>query len=124
MRATDEFIVTGKFVNTFGHNMQKWAYTPMSKNPVPFDDEPLAAPDQGPSFADILSEYEQGRRQPREAGAEGRDGLVVAVSPEGVFVDIGFKMEGVIDPAAFGAENEAARHGILQVIEEEAVACG
>jgi small subunit ribosomal protein S1 len=76
----------------------------MPKNPLHFDDEPSGAPDQGPSFADILSQYEEGRRQPRQEGADGRDGLVVAVSPESVFVDIGFKMEGVIELAAFGGE--------------------
>lgn len=76
----------------------------MAKNPLPPDDEPIGASDQGPSFADILSEYEQGKRQPREEGADGRDGVVVAVSPESVFVDVGLKMEGVIDAAAFGGE--------------------
>src|SRR5712691_11801454 len=77
--------------------------TPMAYQPVDPDDESPTASDAGPSFADILSEYEQGRK-PREEGAEGRDGVVVAVSPEFVFVDVGLKTEGVIEVAAFAGE--------------------
>jgi small subunit ribosomal protein S1 len=76
----------------------------MAYHPVKSDDESLPTPDAGPSFADILSEYEQGKHKPREEGAEGRDGVVVAVSPEFVFVDIGLKIEGVIEATAFGGE--------------------
>lgn len=76
----------------------------MAKHPVHPDDDPIGAPDEGPSFADILSEYEQGKRPQREEGAEGRDGVIVAVSPEFVFVDVGLKMEGAIEVAAFGSE--------------------
>src|SRR5438874_2574587 len=76
----------------------------MAYQPIDPDDETPAAPDAGPSFADILSEYEQGRSKPREEGAEGRDGVVVAVSPEFVFVDVGLKTEGVLEAAVFGAE--------------------
>src|SRR6516225_5896367 len=76
----------------------------MAKHPVHPDDEPIGTPDEGPSFADILSEYEQGKRPQREEGAEGRDGVVIAVTPEFVFVDVGLKMEGAIDVAAFGGE--------------------
>src|SRR3979409_2353402 len=76
----------------------------MAYQPVEPDDESPTAPSAGPSFADILSEYEQGRQKPREEGAEGRDGVVVAVSPESVFVDIGLKTEGVIETSAFGPD--------------------
>src|SRR5438876_6284038 len=74
----------------------------MPYQPIDPDDESVAASNAGPSFGDILSEYEQGRRKPREEGAEGRDGVVVAVSPEFVFVDIGLKTEGVVEAASFG----------------------
>jgi small subunit ribosomal protein S1 len=76
----------------------------MAYQPVDPDDESPATSDAGPSFADILSAYEQGRQKPREEGAEGRDGVVVAVSPEFVFVDIGLKTEGVIEAASFAAD--------------------
>jgi small subunit ribosomal protein S1 len=76
----------------------------MAYQPVSPDDESLASSETGPSFGDILSDFEHGRQKPREEGAEGRDGVVVAVSPESVFVDIGLKTEGVLEASAFGAE--------------------
>jgi len=76
----------------------------MAYQPVDPDDESPATSDAGPSFADILSAYEQGRQKPREEGAEGRDGVVVAVSPEFVFVDIGLKTEGVIETTPFAGD--------------------
>src|SRR5260370_28512087 len=76
----------------------------MAYQPVDPDDETRAASDSGPSFADILSEYEQGRQKPREEGGEGRDGVVVAVSAEFVFVDIGLKTEGVLEAAPFAGD--------------------
>src|SRR6202012_5188198 len=49
------------------------------------------------SFGDILSEFEHSH----QARGETLEGTVVSVTPEGVFVDIGRKMDGVlpIDPA-------------------------
>src|SRR5260370_42433611 len=76
----------------------------MAYQPVDPDDETSVTSNSGPSFADILSEYEQGRQKPREEGVEGRDGVVVAISAEYVFVDIGFKTEGVVEVSAFGGD--------------------
>ncbi len=44
------------------------------------------------SFGDILSQFEQTHR----AGGEAVEGIVVSVTPDGVFVDIGRKMDGVL----------------------------
>src|SRR5579859_2566207 len=62
--------------------------------PKPFD-PPEATADA--SFGDILTQYEQAHR----AGGQTVDGTVVSVTPDGVFVDIGRKMDGVLplDPA-------------------------
>ncbi|MCU1272985.1 MAG: ribosomal protein, partial [Bryobacterales bacterium] len=76
----------------------------MAYQPVDPDDETSVTSNSGPSFADILSEYEQGRQKPREEGAEGREGVVVAVSAEFVFVDIGLKTEGVIEAPSFAGD--------------------
>lgn len=52
-----------------------------------------------PSFADILSEFEQSHAHPpeREEAASGTiDGTVISVNPVTVFVDIGRKLEGIL----------------------------
>jgi len=52
------------------------------------------------SFSSIFKEYERAHaRQPEDAGGQ-IEGTVVAVSPEQVFVDIGFKVEGVLPVSA------------------------
>src|SRR5215475_10682967 len=45
------------------------------------------------SFGDILSEFEQSHHA---AGGETLEGTVVSVTPDGAFVDIGRKMDGVL----------------------------
>jgi len=50
------------------------------------------------SFADILSEFEQ---QHGRSNNESLEGIVVSISPESVFVDIGRKMEGVLPVEVF-----------------------
>jgi small subunit ribosomal protein S1 len=52
----------------------------------------------GPSFADILSEFEQQSQQTPGGPIEG---TVLSVSDEGVVVDIGRKSDGLLDAAPF-----------------------
>ncbi len=47
------------------------------------------------SFGDILTEFEQSHH----AGGEAVEGTVVSVTPDGAFVDIGRKMDGMLPPA-------------------------
>ncbi|MEK7406155.1 MAG: 30S ribosomal protein S1 [Acidobacteriota bacterium] len=54
-------------------------------------------PTQDPSFGEILTEFEQAHRQ---VEGETRQGVVVAISADAVFVDIGLKVEGVLPPDA------------------------
>ena len=58
-------------------------------------DSPEASP-ADTSFGDILTQFEQ----THHAGGERVEGTVVSVTPDGVFVDIGRKMDGVLPPAA------------------------
>jgi small subunit ribosomal protein S1 len=60
------------------------------------------------SFGTIFSEYEQSHRK-----TEGRqiDGTVVAVSADSVFVDIGYKTEGVLPLAPFQTAKEDVKPG-------------
>ena len=58
-------------------------------------------PESGESFDQILSQFEQSHS--RRSGQDGRQisGTVVAVSADSVFVDIGYKTEGVLPLAVF-----------------------
>src|SRR5579862_5168695 len=73
----------------------------MPNNTTVEQDESLAMPANDENFADILSQYEQSHSHKPEAGGQGFEGTVVAVSPEQVFLDIGHKIEGVIPVAEF-----------------------
>lgn len=57
------------------------------------DDAPEVTP-VDTSFGDILTEYEQSHH----AGGQTLEGTVVSVTPEGVFLTIGRKMDGVLPP--------------------------
>ncbi len=58
-------------------------------------------PESGESFDQLLSEYEQSHRRAAEDGARQLQGTVIAVSDETVFLDIGYKTEGVLPRSAF-----------------------
>ncbi|MGD0014638.1 MAG: 30S ribosomal protein S1 [Bryobacteraceae bacterium] len=62
----------------------------------PSDLEPRAASAHEASFGEMLSEFEEARRQASAGQGESRKGTVIAVTSDGVFVDIGWKTEGLI----------------------------
>jgi small subunit ribosomal protein S1 len=66
--------------------------------------------ESGESFDAIFSEYEQSHARTSEGGRQ-IDGTVVAVSVDSVFVDIGYKTEGVLPLAPFQSANEAVKPG-------------
>jgi small subunit ribosomal protein S1 len=57
------------------------------------------------SFGDVLAQFEKSHTRTAEAGQKQLQGTVISVSAEQVFVDIGFKIEGVLPRSAF--ENNA-----------------
>jgi small subunit ribosomal protein S1 len=63
------------------------------------------------SFDEIFSQYEQSHSRQREGGGKQIEGTVIAVSAESVFVDIGFKSEGVLPLAAFQSSGESVKSG-------------
>src|SRR5450755_470015 len=73
----------------------------MPNNTTLEQDETPTMPEHGENFADILSQYEQSHTHKPQAGGQGFTGTVVAVSAEQVFIDIGFKTEGVMPVEAF-----------------------
>jgi len=79
-------------------------------NPSILDQDPAARSgsptpaDSTESFGDILSQYEQSHSHKPDEGKQGLEGTVVQVSGDQVFLDIGYKIEGIIPLADFGGE--------------------
>ncbi len=57
--------------------------------------------DNQESFQDLLSQYEQSHRSEAEDGSKQLEGIVITVTAEAVFLDIGYKTEGVLPLTAF-----------------------
>jgi small subunit ribosomal protein S1 len=68
-------------------------------------------PDANESFEEIFTQYEQRQSRNQEAGGKQLKGTVIAVSSDSVFVDIGFKSEGILPLAVFPSPGEIPRPG-------------
>ncbi len=66
------------------------------------DNQNRPQPEPSESFADILSQYEQSHKRRADDGTRQIEATVISVSPESVFLDIGYKVEGVLPLSAFG----------------------
>ncbi len=62
-------------------------------------------------FADILSQFERSHTHKPASGVKQIEGTVVSLSAEQVFVDIGYKTEGVLPRPAFPNNAEGAKPG-------------
>lgn len=62
-------------------------------------------------FANILMEFERGHTHKPVGGAKQIEGTVISVSAELVFVDIGYKIEGVLPRSAFRNNAEGVSPG-------------
>jgi small subunit ribosomal protein S1 len=71
--------------------------------PAPPIEEPPAEPME--SFADALRDFERSHSHKNESGRKQLEGTVVSLSADQVFLDIGYKTEGVLPRSAF--ENNA-----------------
>ncbi|HXK02988.1 MAG TPA: 30S ribosomal protein S1 [Verrucomicrobiae bacterium] len=88
-------------------------------NPSMLEQDPSTGPDSqttnepGESFADILTEYEQSHshRTETDEGRKALEGTVIAIDGENVFLDIGFKTEGILPLAAFTSAGETIQRG-------------
>jgi small subunit ribosomal protein S1 len=69
------------------------------------------SPEPNQSFEDIFTQYEQSHLRLRKEGGKQLEGTVIAVSSESVFVDIGFKSEGILPLAAFQSLGETVKSG-------------
>lgn len=59
-------------------------------------------PETNESFADILSQYEQSHKRRADDGSRQIEATVISVGPEQAFLDIGYKIEGVLPLTSFG----------------------
>jgi small subunit ribosomal protein S1 len=78
-------------------------------NPSTTESNPV--PESNESFDKIFAEYEQAHRRPTGEGNKQIEGTVVAVSADSVFVDIGYKTEGVLPLEPFLTANESVQPG-------------
>src|SRR5208283_5078087 len=63
------------------------------------------------SFDQLLSQYEQSHARLREDGGKQLEGTVIAVTADSVFLDIGYKSEGVLPLAEFQSKGEEVKPG-------------
>jgi small subunit ribosomal protein S1 len=79
---------------------------PMAAAPAP---KPEPAPEPSESFADVLAQFEKShRKQPRAEGSPTQiEARVISLSADQVFLDVGYKIEGVLPRSAF--DNNAAK---------------
>ena len=75
-----------------------------------------AAAEPAESFADALAAFERGHARKPETGSAQREGRVISVSAEQVFVDIGSKMEGVLPRGAFERNAEDVKPGDVVMV--------
>jgi len=97
-----------------GNQNAEAAPEPLSKSAVVSSSEPaaeLANEEPVENFADILSQFERSHAKKPESGARQIDARVISVSAEQVFLDIGYKIEGVLPRAAFDNNAESVKPG-------------
>src|SRR5712671_412224 len=63
------------------------------------------------SFSDMLSQYEKNHSRKSEDGGKQLVGTVIVVSGDSVFLDIGFKSEGILPLAALQGSGETVKPG-------------
>jgi small subunit ribosomal protein S1 len=83
----------------------------MSNPSIPEPDQPTDSSEPTESFDKILQQYEQTHSRRSADDSRQISGTVIAVSAEQVFVDIGYKTEGVLPLSLFQSANETIELG-------------
>jgi len=73
------------------------------------EEPPIEEPQE--SFADLLSAFERSHSHKGEPGQKQLQGVVISLSADQVFLDIGYKTEGVLPRAAFDNNADAVKPG-------------
>ena len=86
---------------------------PESQSAADVASEPSITPAEEPteSFADLLSAFERSHSHQAPAGQKQLQGTVVSLSADQVFLDIGYKTEGVLPRSAFENNAEDVKPG-------------
>jgi len=86
---------------------------PLESSPVALveDESPISVPEPEPSesFADLLSAFD--RSHTHRAATKQLEGTVVSLSADQVFLDIGYKTEGVLPRSSFSNDAEEVKAG-------------
>jgi len=84
----------------------------MTSDPTPETPQrPEESPEPTESFGELLSQFEKSHAHAAEGGLQRLQGTVVSISPEQVFLDIGYKIEGVLPRSAFESNADAVKPG-------------
>src|ERR1022692_4477518 len=70
-----------------------------------------SATESGESFGELLLQYEKGHSRKDESGGKQLVGTVIVVSGDSVFLDIGFKSEGILPLAVLQGTGETVKAG-------------
>jgi small subunit ribosomal protein S1 len=73
--------------------------------------EPSEPSEPEESFADLLNDFERSHSHKSEPGQRQLQGVVVSLSADQVFLDIGYKTEGVLPRSAFTNNADAVKPG-------------
>jgi small subunit ribosomal protein S1 len=90
--------------------------TPEIRPEVIAEAAPDASSDSTESFGAMLFQFEQSHSRKAEDGSKQIDATVIAIASDFVFLDIGFKTEGILPQAAFaGKEVSVGDHFLVSV---------
>ncbi len=78
--------------------------------PAPVAQEPIPEEPQE-DFAALLKEFEKSHTHKTEPGQKQLQGVVVSLSADQVFIDIGYKTEGVLPRSAFDSNADSVKPG-------------
>jgi small subunit ribosomal protein S1 len=87
--------------------MEPESHSPAAENSAETTAE--TTPESSESFGELLAEFEHSHK--KEAGQKQLEGTVLSLSAESVFVDIGYKVEGVLPRSAFPNNAEKVQVG-------------
>src|SRR5690242_19058073 len=80
-----------------------------AEEPESAQSESSSSAESNESFGDLLSEFERSHRP--EPGTKQLEGTVVSVGPDAVYLDIGYKTEGMLPRTAFRDNADSVKTG-------------